>query len=91
MKHRGRVGPAALVGVGSAVIPVDIDDKDRSCVAAVTSGTGEHMATTMASTVVAERLFSNVKKTKTGIVQTDESDAIKSFIENDFLGKSSKG
>jgi taspase (threonine aspartase 1) len=45
----------------------------------------------MASTVVAERLFSNVKKTKTGIVQTDESDAIKSFIENDFLGKSSKG
>ncbi|THX71230.1 N-terminal nucleophile aminohydrolase [Aureobasidium pullulans] len=86
MKHRGRVGPAALVGVGSAVIPVDIDDKDRNCVAAVTSGTGEHMATTMASTVVAERLFSNVKKTKTGIVQTDESDAIKSFIENDFLG-----
>ncbi|KAG9533989.1 N-terminal nucleophile aminohydrolase, partial [Aureobasidium melanogenum] len=41
MKHRGRIGPAALVGIGSAVIPVDPDDKDRNTVAAVTSGTGE--------------------------------------------------
>ncbi|KAG9953354.1 N-terminal nucleophile aminohydrolase, partial [Aureobasidium melanogenum] len=86
MKHRGRIGPAALVGIGSAVIPVDPDDKDRNTVAAVTSGTGEHMATTMASTVTAERLFYSVKKTPTGIVETDDADAIKSFIERDFIG-----
>ncbi|KAI5198971.1 N-terminal nucleophile aminohydrolase [Aureobasidium subglaciale] len=86
MKHRGRVGPAALVGIGSAVIPVDPDDKDRNTVAAVTSGTGEHMATTMASTVTAERLFYGVKKTPAGIIETDDADAIKSFIERDFIG-----
>ncbi|KAI4727574.1 N-terminal nucleophile aminohydrolase [Aureobasidium sp. EXF-10728] len=86
MKHRGRIGPAALVGIGSAVVPVDPDDKDRNTVAAVTSGTGEHMATTMASTVTAERLFYSVKKTSTGIVETDDADAIKSFIERDFIG-----
>ncbi|KAK6000944.1 hypothetical protein QM012_003027 [Aureobasidium pullulans] len=86
MKHRGRIGPAALVGIGSAVIPVDPDDKDRNTVAAVTSGTGEHMATTMASTVTAERLFHSVKRTPTGIVETDDADAIKSFIERDFIG-----
>lgn len=56
MKHRGRVGPAALVGVGSAVIPADVGDEDGISVAAVTSGTGEHMATTMASQKCAERL-----------------------------------
>jgi taspase (threonine aspartase 1) len=87
MKHRGRIGPAALVGIGSAIIPVDPDDKDRNTVAAVTSGTGEHMATTMASTVTAERLFYSVKKTSTGIIETDDADAIKSFIERDFIGK----
>jgi len=86
MKHRGRIGPAALVGIGSAIIPVDPDDKDRNTVAAVTSGTGEHMATTMASTVTAERLFYSVKKTSTGIIETDDADAIKSFIEKDFIG-----
>lgn len=87
MKHRGRIGPAALVGIGSAIIPVDPDDKDRNTVAAVTSGTGEHMATTMASTVTAERLFYSVKKTSTGITETDDADAIKSFIERDFIGE----
>lgn len=90
MKHRGRIGPAALVGIGSAIIPVDPDDKDRNTVAAVTSGTGEHMATTMASTVTAERLFYSVKKTSTGITETDDADAIKSFIERDFIGEVSQ-
>jgi taspase (threonine aspartase 1) len=90
MKHRGRIGPAALVGIGSAIIPVDPDDKDRNTVAAVTSGTGEHMATTMASTVTAERLFYSVKKTSTGIAETNDADAIKSFIERDFIGKVSQ-
>jgi isoaspartyl peptidase/L-asparaginase-like protein (Ntn-hydrolase superfamily) len=32
MKYRGRVGPAALVGVGAAVVPIDPDDPERTCV-----------------------------------------------------------
>lgn len=88
MKHRGRIGPAALVGIGSAVIPTDPDDSNRVCVSTVTSGTGEHMATTMASTVTAERLYYGVKKTKGGkYVETDEADAIRTFIERDFMGE----
>jgi taspase (threonine aspartase 1) len=42
MKHRGRVGPAALVGIGTAVIPEDHVDDEETTVAAVTSGTGDN-------------------------------------------------
>lgn len=87
MKHRGRVGPAALVGVGSAVMPADPDDKSKTCVAIVTSGTGEHMATTMAATICAERLYYNLKKTSAGTFETVDGDyVIRSVIENEFLG-----
>ncbi|KAF2094933.1 N-terminal nucleophile aminohydrolase [Rhizodiscina lignyota] len=61
MKRRGRIGPAALVNVGAAVIPISEGDDDRTCTAAVTSGTGEHMTTTMAAGVCAERLYRSVK------------------------------
>lgn len=87
MKYRGRVGPAALVGVGTAVVPVDPDDPERTCVATVTSGTGEHMATTMAATVCAERLYQSVRKAKGGIYESvTEDEALKSMIENEFMG-----
>ncbi|KAF2746441.1 N-terminal nucleophile aminohydrolase [Sporormia fimetaria CBS 119925] len=87
MKYRGRVGPAALVGIGAAVIPVDPDDSDRTCVATVTSGTGEHMATTMAATVCAERLYKSVRKSRGGSYEeVTEDQAIKAMIENDFMG-----
>ncbi|KAF2029428.1 N-terminal nucleophile aminohydrolase [Setomelanomma holmii] len=87
MKYRGRVGPAALVGVGAAVIPVDPDDPEEACVATVTSGTGEHMATTMAATVCAERLYQGVKKARGGeYVEVTEDEALKAMIENDFMG-----
>ena len=90
MKYRGRVGPAALVGVGAAVIPRDPDDSDETCVATVTSGTGEHMATTMAATVCAERLYQSVKKHKGGeYIEVTEDEALKSMIENEFMGKMS--
>jgi taspase (threonine aspartase 1) len=56
MKHRGRVGPAALIGIGASVIPVDPNDPDQTSVAAVTSGTGEHMATTFAAHAAAQRI-----------------------------------
>ncbi|OCK83257.1 N-terminal nucleophile aminohydrolase [Lepidopterella palustris CBS 459.81] len=87
MKYRGRVGPAALVGVGAAVVPLDPDDKQMKCVATVTSGTGEHMATTMAATVCAERLYHGVKRVPGGTFEpTDDDSAIKVMIDTDFMG-----
>ncbi|KAF2495945.1 N-terminal nucleophile aminohydrolase [Lophium mytilinum] len=87
MKYRGRVGPAALVGVGAAVVPVNADDKLKTSVATVTSGTGEHMATTMAATVCAERLYHCNKRVKGGLfAETSEDEAIKAMIESEFMG-----
>ena len=87
MKHKGRVGPAALVGIGTYVIPVASNDNLKVSVATVASGTGEHMTNTMAASRSAERLYYNRRKGKNGeLVDTDEEYAIRSFIENDFLG-----
>ncbi|KAI9761239.1 MAG: RNA polymerase II transcription factor B subunit 4 [Chaenotheca gracillima] len=86
MKHRGRVGPAALVGIGSSVIPLDPDDKEQTSVASVTSGTGEHIATTMAASVCAERLYNNVKKNRRGRLEpASEESIMQSFIKKDFM------
>lgn len=88
MKYRGRVGPAALVGVGAAVVPTDPNEKQKTCVSVVTSGTGEHMATTMAATVCAERLYHGTKKVKGGMYESAEDDeALRAMIEQEFMGK----
>jgi taspase (threonine aspartase 1) len=88
MKYKGRVGPAALVGVGAAVRPVEDGDKSRTCTGAVTSGTGEHMATTLAANVCADRLYHNVKKRRGGgFDHVDDDGAVRAMIENDFMGK----
>ncbi|KAK4696574.1 taspase, threonine aspartase, 1, partial [Lecanoromycetidae sp. Uapishka_2] len=87
MKHKGRVGPAALVGIGTAVIPAEPDDKERVSVATVTSGTGEHMATTIAAGTCASRLYSSTRKTRNGHSEsTDDDSAMGSFVERDFMG-----
>jgi taspase (threonine aspartase 1) len=87
MKHRGRVGPAALVGIGTAVVPADEQDPDGICVAAVTSGTGEHMATTMASQKCADRLYHNTRRARGGAdVEATEEEAMESFVVTDFMG-----
>lgn len=87
MKHRGRVGPAALVGIGTAVIPADMEDEERTCVAAVTSGTGEHMATSMASQKCAERLYHNTRRAVGGAdIAATEEEAMASFVQSDFMG-----
>jgi len=88
MKFRGRIGPAALVGVGAAVCPVDPEDKSKTCTGAVTSGTGEHMGTTLAANVCAERLYHGMKKRKGGGFEHAEDDqAVRSMIEHDFMGE----
>jgi taspase (threonine aspartase 1) len=87
MKHRGRVGPAALVGIGTAVVPGTGADPEVS-VAAVTSGTGEHMATTMASRRCAERIFSGTRMGAGGrdMIEPDDDSIMRSFIRDDFMG-----
>ncbi len=87
MKHKGRVGPAALVGIGTAVIPCEPEDKEKTSVATVTSGTGEHMATTMAAGVCASRLYTSTRRTGKGESEsTDDDSAIRAFVEKDFMG-----
>ncbi|UNI19816.1 hypothetical protein JDV02_005967 [Purpureocillium takamizusanense] len=87
MKHRGRLGPAALVGIGTAVVPCAKDDAEGRTVAAVTSGTGEHMATTMASQRCAERIYQGTRRGPQGYdVNVDDDDEIMaSFIADDFM------
>ena len=87
MKHKGRVGPAALVGIGTAVIPFEPEDKEKTSVATVTSGTGEHMATTMAAGTCASRLYTSSRRSKKGGSEpTDDDSAIRAFVERDFMG-----
>ncbi|KIY04177.1 uncharacterized protein Z520_00869 [Fonsecaea multimorphosa CBS 102226] len=86
MKHKGRCGPAALVGVGSAVIPIDPQDPTQTCVATVTSGTGEHMATTTAAATAADRIYSSVRKERGQLESCNEDEAMLSVIKNDFMG-----
>lgn len=86
MKHMGRTGPAALVGVGTAVIPYDLGA--MKTVAAVTSGTGEHMATTMAAQRCAERLYHGTARgpLNRDCPEDDPARIMQDFIEKDFMG-----
>lgn len=89
MKHCGRVGPAALVGIGTAVIPRYKDDEEERVVATVTSGTGEHMATTMAAHTCAERLYHMMSRAPGGGDTQNvcsEAEVMEDFITEDFMG-----
>lgn len=85
MKHKGRCGPAALVGIGTAVIPIDPQDPMETCVATVTSGTGEHMATTAAAATAADRIYASVRKENGRLLACHEDEAMHSVIQNDFM------
>jgi taspase (threonine aspartase 1) len=85
MKHKGRCGPAALVGIGTAVIPADPADPMQTCVATVTSGTGEHMATTTAAATAADRIYASVRKENGRFISCNEDEAMYSIIKNDFM------
>ncbi|RAK79895.1 threonine aspartase 1 [Aspergillus fijiensis CBS 313.89] len=87
MKHSGRIGPAALVGVGTSIIPADPNDPEKTSVAAVTSGTGEHIATTMAAHTCAMRIYYSQKKHNDGTFEdVTEEEAMSSMIASDFMG-----
>ena len=85
MKHKGRCGPAALVGIGTAVIPADPTDPAQTTVATVTSGTGEHMATTAAAHTAAERILNCLRKENNKMKPCTEDQALESMIKNDFM------
>jgi taspase (threonine aspartase 1) len=88
MKHSGRVGPAALVGIGTAVIPGDPQDPEQTSVATVTSGTGEHIATTLAASTCASRIYYSDRKDESGMTENvTEEEAIKSMVDVDFMGE----
>ncbi|KAL4931557.1 threonine aspartase 1 [Aspergillus undulatus] len=87
MKHKGRIGPAALNGIGTSVIPVDPNDPERTCVASVTSGTGEHIATTMCANTCASRVYYTHRKRPDGTFeQVSEDEAMAAMIATDFMG-----
>jgi taspase (threonine aspartase 1) len=89
MKHRGRVGPAALIGIGTHVIPVDPADPDQTSVASVTSGTGEHIASTLAASTSAYRIYFCQKVIGNGVSeQVTEEEALEAMIVNEFSGMS---
>ena len=86
MKHKGRMGPAALVGIGTAVHPINPDDKNPSSVACVTSGTGEHMASTTAASTCATRIYLASAGERHGSMDdVDEDEALQNFIKEDFM------
>ncbi|KAJ5086533.1 hypothetical protein NUU61_007840 [Penicillium alfredii] len=86
MKPAGRVGPAALLGIGTYVIPVDPYDPEQTSVAVVTSGTGEHIATTLAASTCANRIYYSQRKAEgCKFDRTTEEEAITSMIKNEFL------
>lgn len=87
MKHRGRVGPAALIGIGTHVIPVDPADPDQTSVASVTSGTGEHIASTLAASTSAYRIYFSQKILGNGMFESvSEDEALHAMIVNEFSG-----
>ncbi|OQD96054.1 hypothetical protein PENSOL_c017G07015 [Penicillium solitum] len=85
MKHRGRIGPAALIGIGTHVIPQDPTDPDGTTCAVVTSGTGELIASTLAASTCAQRIYYSQKMGDNGIfTQVMEEEALKAWMKREF-------
>ena len=90
MKHRGRIGPAALIGIGTHVIPQDPTDPDGTTCAVVTSGTGELIASTMAASTCATRMYYSQKMGDNGVfTHVMEEEALRAWMQKEFNGMSS--
>ena len=86
MKHRGRVGPAALIGIGTHVIPADPTDPKKLTVAAVCSGTGEHIATSFGASTFASRLFFSQRRVDANQFEhVSEDEAVQGMIVREFM------
>ncbi|KAK6338101.1 hypothetical protein TWF696_001572 [Orbilia brochopaga] len=76
MKQPGRVGPAALIGVGTYV-----KDQGERQVGTVVSGTGEHMLHALISAQTVNRLYDS----------DDEMETMQKVINEDFMGSQGYG
>jgi taspase (threonine aspartase 1) len=87
MKHPGRVGPAALIGIGTHVVPEDPTDPEGTSCAAVTSGTGELIAGTLAASTCAQRIYYSQKMGSNGIFSDVlEEEALRAWMRKEFMG-----
>jgi taspase (threonine aspartase 1) len=87
MKHRGRIGPAAQIGIGTHIIPQDPTDPDGTTCAVVTSGTGELIASTMAASTCATRMYYSQKMGDNGVfTQVMEDEALRAWMQKEFNG-----
>jgi taspase (threonine aspartase 1) len=85
MKHRGRVGPAALIGIGTHVVPVDPTDPDGTTVACVTSGTGELIASAFVAYTLSQRIYFSQKKCENGRFEQEvDQVVISEYFKNEF-------
>jgi taspase (threonine aspartase 1) len=90
LKHPGRVGPAALIGIGTHVMPEDPTDPEGTCCAVVTSGTGELIAATLAASTCAQRMYYSQKMGPNGsFTHVLEEEALTSWMRREFISKSS--
>ncbi|KAF2667680.1 N-terminal nucleophile aminohydrolase [Microthyrium microscopicum] len=89
LKKPGRIGPAALNGVGTSVFPRRIGDPLRRVTAIVASGSGEDITKVSAAAFAAERLYDSKFRGPNGDLQTcviDEGGPIlENFIQEEFL------
>lgn len=87
MKHRGRIGPAALIGIGTHVVPSDPTDPEGTTCAVVTSGTGELIAGTLAASTCAARIYYSQKMEDGGTFsEVTEEVALKAWVKREFNG-----
>lgn len=88
LKTAGRVGPAALIGIGTHVVPVDPTDPEEITTATVTSGTGEQLATTLAAHTCAQRVYFSQKMADAGTFdQVTEEEALEAAIKKEFISE----
>lgn len=87
LRMEGRIGPAALNGIGTHVIPAAPKDMEKKTVATVVSGTGEHLMSSLAASTASQRLYYSAQKTEDGrLEEVDDHNVLKLFVEGDFLG-----
>jgi taspase (threonine aspartase 1) len=67
---------------------MDPRDQEHTSVAVVTSGTGEHIATTLAASTCASRVYYSQKMGQTGGLESvTEEEAISAMINAEFTGE----
>lgn len=87
LRIEGRIGPAALCGIGTHVMPAAPKDPEEKSIATVVSGTGEHLMSSLAASTASQRLYYSVQKTEDGrLEEVDDHDVLRLFVEGDFFG-----